>query len=80
MTADGCPKMATVLAVAKEVAEGMAFLHAHDVVHGDLTGGMLNGHICFHACQPLPDLSFQVPVSMQRLGPVTSIMGWCCWR
>jgi len=33
-----------ILAVALDVAEGMTFLHARDVVHGDLTGG---GHSSF---------------------------------
>ncbi|CAL8470312.1 g9854 [Coccomyxa elongata] len=36
---DGVPNLATILAVAREVASGMAFLHEHGVVHGDLTGG-----------------------------------------
>jgi hypothetical protein len=40
--------MAAVLATAAEVAAGMAFLHAHAVVHGDLTGGAGPG-----ACGPL---------------------------
>ena len=31
--------MAAVLATARQVAAGMAFLHARAVVHGDLTGG-----------------------------------------
>ena len=38
-SADGVPCMATILAVALEIASGMAFLHERDVVHGDLTGG-----------------------------------------
>ena len=33
------PDMETILASARDIAEGMAFLHARDVVHGDLTGG-----------------------------------------
>lgn len=35
----GVPYIDQILAVALDIAEGMAFLHAQDVVHGDLTGG-----------------------------------------
>ena len=35
----GGVRMAAVLATAREVAAGMAFLHGRGVVHGDLTGG-----------------------------------------
>lgn len=36
---DGVPCLATILAVALEIAQGMSFLHERNVVHGDLTGG-----------------------------------------
>lgn len=39
-SADGAPNLATILAVAREIASGMAFLHERGVVHGDLTGGV----------------------------------------
>ena len=29
-----------ILATAQEIASGMAFLHQHGIVHGDLTGGV----------------------------------------
>ena len=35
----GGPDLRAVLTTAAEIASGMAYLHAHDVVHGDLTGG-----------------------------------------
>ena len=35
----GAPNLATILATAAEVAEGMRFLHERNVLHGDLTGG-----------------------------------------
>ena len=39
LTAPNIPDVETILASAQDIAEGMAFLHAQDVVHGDLTGG-----------------------------------------
>ncbi len=36
----GIPDIAQILATALDIAQGVAFLHARDVVHGDLTGGM----------------------------------------
>ena len=39
VSGDGAPNLATILATAAQVAEGMRFLHSQDVVHGDLTGG-----------------------------------------
>ena len=36
---EGKPNMAAILNVAAQVADGMAFLHARGVAHGDLTGG-----------------------------------------
>ena len=33
---DSPPNLAAVLAVLCEVARGMAFLHAHSIIHGDL--------------------------------------------
>ena len=33
------PNTETILATALDIAEGVAFLHAQGVVHGDLTGG-----------------------------------------
>ena len=35
----GIPDIAQILATALDIAQGVAFLHARDVVHGDLTGG-----------------------------------------
>jgi serine/threonine protein kinase len=32
------PHMLSVVATALEVASAMAYLHAHDILHGDLTG------------------------------------------
>lgn len=36
---DSPPNLPLVLALAAQIAEGMAFLHARDVLHGDLCGG-----------------------------------------
>ena len=33
------PNLPLVLLLAAQIAEGMAFLHARDVLHGDLCGG-----------------------------------------
>jgi len=33
------PDMPVVLATAREIASGMAFLHGHGIIHGDLAGG-----------------------------------------
>lgn len=35
----GIPATKPILATALDIAEGVAFLHARGVVHGDLTGG-----------------------------------------
>lgn len=35
----GVPDYEAILAATLDIAEGMTFLHARDVVHGDLTGG-----------------------------------------
>ena len=37
--ADALPNMGAILATAQEIASGMAFLHEHSIVHGDLAGG-----------------------------------------
>ena len=34
------PNVPIILATAQEIASGMALLHEHGIVHGDLTGGM----------------------------------------
>ena len=34
----GAPRMEAILRTALEVAEGMGYLHARGIVHGDLTG------------------------------------------
>ncbi|BDA49774.1 probable mitogen-activated protein kinase kinase kinase 11 at C-terminar half [Coccomyxa sp. Obi] len=34
----GCRKMSAILRTCSEVADGMAYLHARGIVHGDLTG------------------------------------------
>ena len=36
---DRPPNLPLVLSLAAQIAEGMAFLHARDVLHGDLCGG-----------------------------------------
>lgn len=36
---DGAPNLATILATAAQIADGMRFLHSRNVVHGDLAGG-----------------------------------------
>lgn len=36
---DSPPNLPLVLSLAAQIAEGMAFLHARDVLHGDLCGG-----------------------------------------
>lgn len=33
------PDVPVILATAQEVASGMAFLHEHGIIHGDLAGG-----------------------------------------
>ena len=33
------PDMPVVLATARQIASGMAFLHGHGIIHGDLAGG-----------------------------------------
>lgn len=35
------PNVPVILATAQEIASGMAFLHGHGIVHGDLTGGVI---------------------------------------
>lgn len=35
----GAPDMARIMAAAADVAGAMAYLHANNVLHGDLTGG-----------------------------------------
>ena len=40
MSGSGVPDLATILATAAEIAEGMRFLHERNVLHGDLTGGV----------------------------------------
>jgi serine/threonine protein kinase len=44
--ADGQPNLLALLATARDVASGMAFVHGAGVVHGDLTAAnvMLSGH------------------------------------
>lgn len=37
--ASGVPKLHAILATAIEVAEGVAYMHSHRVVHRDLTSG-----------------------------------------
>ena len=39
MSPTALPNMPVILATAQEIASGMAFLHQHGIVHGDLTGG-----------------------------------------
>lgn len=36
---DGVMQLPMILAIAHDVASGMAFLHAKGIAHGDLTGG-----------------------------------------
>lgn len=36
MADNGAPQMAQILETGLEVAHGMAYLHQHDIVHGDL--------------------------------------------
>ncbi|KAK9825366.1 hypothetical protein WJX81_004837 [Elliptochloris bilobata] len=36
---EGPPNMDMILVTAQEIASGMAFLHSHGIIHGDLTGG-----------------------------------------
>ena len=36
MADNGAPQMVRILETALEVARGMAYLHQHDIVHGDL--------------------------------------------
>ncbi|KAK9834124.1 hypothetical protein WJX81_000060 [Elliptochloris bilobata] len=38
-TVDGAPNCARIMSAAADVAAGMAYLHARNVLHGDLTGG-----------------------------------------
>ena len=33
------PKMAAILRTARDVAMGLDFIHAHHILHGDLTAG-----------------------------------------
>lgn len=44
--AGGVPDIDIILAAAQDIAEGMAFLHSRDVVHGDLTGGVAPPALC----------------------------------
>ena len=39
LAGSGIPDTTRILATALDIAEGVAFLHARGVVHGDLTGG-----------------------------------------
>ena len=40
MSPSAPPDVPVILTTATEIASGMAFLHEHGIVHGDLTGGM----------------------------------------
>ena len=40
---DGSTDLPAVLQTAQEVASAMSFLHARDIVHGDLTGNNVSG-------------------------------------
>ena len=33
------PKMAVIVGTARDIASAMAFLHSHNILHGDLTAG-----------------------------------------
>ncbi len=41
MSPSAPPDVPVILTTATEIASGMAFLHEHGIVHGDLTGGMI---------------------------------------
>jgi hypothetical protein len=66
VSGEGAPNLATILATAAQIAEGMRFLHARDVVHGDLTGGAR--HISVHAWNPAGDLAASSPGLQQMVG------------
>ena len=40
MSPMAAPDVPVILATAQEIASGMALLHGHGIVHGDLTGGV----------------------------------------
>ena len=41
MSTSAVPDVTVILTTATEIASGMAFLHEHGIIHGDLTGGMV---------------------------------------
>lgn len=63
------PKMSSILRACSEVADGMAYLHARGIVHGDLTGSNVllqsNEVRCCLSWQPICALA--VPPDCRRL-------------
>ena len=53
----GAPRMEAILRTALEVAEGMGYLHARGIVHGDLTGA----NILLQSALVRPDLAPFLP-------------------
>ncbi len=58
----GHPRMSSILRACSEVADGMAYLHARGIVHGDLTGSNVLLQSNEVGCYPSLEKSYSLAV------------------